>query len=292
MGEELSMQHQIEVKWATLWLFLAVGLGVNLIAWVKGFFVGLRPGFDPGIKGEDVLKGFLAFLSAEILVVPLALSLFYYLQGSDLPNSLRENPQLKAWVNLIIMAGGFVAVSITYLSMDPSRRQALWGEVRKLWSDHLAMGVAAWFVSYPVVMAFNAAISLVIIHFFSLPAVEQAAVQHVRLAMNSPLLFGMTTLSVVILIPLTEEYLFRGLLQVWLKEKLYSPYLSIALTSLIFAFFHFSTDYGITNIELLSSVFLLSCMLGYIFERQRSLLGSVALHGFFNLISLLLVFQK
>lgn len=285
------MHDQIEVKWVALWLFLAVGLGTTLVAWRRGFFVHLRAGYNPGIEGRDVLRGFAAFLLVEIFLVPSILSITFSIHGSDLFESLKQNPQFKAWVNLLIIFGGFIAVCIAYRGLNPDARKALWGDVRKSWLSQLVMGVAAWFISYPVVMILNTAISLLIEYFFSLPLVEQAAVQHVRLAMSNPLLFGMTAISVVILIPLTEEYLFRGLLQSWLKEKVYSPYLSIAITSLIFSFFHFSVDYGMTNIELLSSLFLLSCMLGYLFERQRSLLAPVALHGFFNFISLLLVFQ-
>ena len=95
--------------------------------------------------------------------------------------------------------------------------------------------------------------------------------------------------AVIILVPITEEFLFRGLLQSWLKQKLRSPLCSILFSSGIFVFFHYSSQLGLSNIPLLSSLFVLSCMLGYLYERQHSLWAPIGLHCFFNFMSLLLL---
>ena len=63
------------------------------------------------------------------------------------------------------------------------------------------------------------------------------------------------------------------------------------IASLIFAAFHFSTSQGLNNIELLVSLFVLSCFLGFLYERQESLLASMALHATFNAISILAILE-
>jgi uncharacterized protein len=64
---------------------------------------------------------------------------------------------------------------------------------------------------------------------------------------------------------------------------------SILLASLIFAFFHFSYSQGIDNIEVITSLFVFSCFLGFVYERQQSLWASVGLHALFNAISVVLI---
>lgn len=64
---------------------------------------------------------------------------------------------------------------------------------------------------------------------------------------------------------------------------------AIALTSLIFASFHFSALQGISNIELLGALFVLSCYLGYFHEMGNSIFIPIGLHSVFNFVNIVLV---
>lgn len=291
LAEIANIQEHLQEKWLIFWYALGLSLWVIVIAWRRGFFKSFQASPYPIIRGIDVLKGFGFFLFAEILLIPALIGLSFSLTGTDLTHSIDIHPQLKGWLNLFIILGGFIGVVFAYLQLTPIQRQQLWYQTTTAWYIHMGMGIVAWFIIYPVVLAFSEGTSLAIWHLFHHSAVEQVAVQNVRHVKDNPLLFGLTAVSIVTLVPLTEEFLFRGLLQSWFKQKFHNATIAIALSSIIFALFHFSKKHGVTNIELLSSLFLLSCMLGYIYERQRSLWASVGLHGFFNFMSLLMISQ-
>ncbi len=291
MTEANEIQTQLLEKemiflWALVVALLALG-----IAWRKGLFKSFQASPFPVIRGKDVLKGFGFFLFIELLLIPVLASLIFVLAGKN-PQNLHLTFQMKGWLNLFIILGGFGGVLAAYLELPVTQRQQLWQQTATPWYSHVGIGVAAWFVSYPLVLAVSQGLSLGLWHVFHQPFVEQVAVQNLRHAMADPLLFGLTSLTVITLVPFTEEVLFRGLLQSWLKRKFQNTTSAILLSSLIFALFHYSSRQGMTNIELLSSLFLLSCMLGYLYERQRSLWASVGLHAFFNLMSLFMIFQQ
>jgi membrane protease YdiL (CAAX protease family) len=291
IAEISQVQDQLQEKWLIFWWALSIGLLALTIAKSKGLFNPFTASSLPLIRGKDVLRGFGFFLFMELLLIPALVSLTLKLRGEDVQQVFQLHAQGRGWINLLIIVGGFVGVSLAYFEIPSTQRQFFWRQTNEPWYNHVWIGIAAWFVSFPVVLAFSDGLSLILWHIFHHPLVEQVVVQHLRQIMAHPLLFGLTALFVVTIVPLTEEFLFRGLLQTWLKHKFHNTSIAIILSSLVFALFHYSSHQGITNIELLSSLFLLSCMLGYIYERQRSLWASVGLHSFFNLMSLLMIFK-
>nr|WP_249274236.1 CPBP family intramembrane glutamic endopeptidase [Parachlamydia sp. AcF125] len=104
-------------------------------------------------------------------------------------------------------------------------------------------------------------------------------------------LFLVTSLSVLILVPFAEEILFRGYLQTWIKQKL-GRFWTIGLTSLVFALFHYAERQGIRNIQFVGVLFIFSCFLGFIKERQQSIWAPFGLHLAFNSIALAAIYLK
>ena len=82
-------------------------------------------------------------------------------------------------------------------------------------------------------------------------------------------------LNTVLIGPVFEEVLFRGLLQSALTAQLRRPWLSILITSLLFASFH-------PYITQWAALFILSVALGYAYEKSGSLLRPIFMHIFFN----------
>lgn len=292
MIETVELQEQLQQKWMIFEWALAIGLCMLGIAWRQGAFRPFRASFVPVIQGKEVLKGFGLFLSVEIIVLPALFSLLYgFIRGESI-NLAQLSEVTKGWLNLATVLGGFGGALCAYFQLIPAQRQQLWKQTATPWYYQIGIGIGAWCVCYPLVLAFNEVVSLIVWHLFHHSTLDQIAVQNLRKVLEYPWLFGWTALAIVTFVPWTEEFLFRGLLQNWLKQRLHHPALAIGLSSLVFAFFHYSHVQGITNIELLSSLFLLSCVLGFLYERQRSLWASVGLHGFFNLMSLLLIFRE
>lgn len=287
LAEIQSIQEELNQKWLVFWWALPVSILAIAVAWSKRFFRPIHFNESPMIHGKDVLRGFGYFLFVELLLVPTLVGLALIFMKFDIETTIFTS-HMKSWINFFIILGGFAAAFTAYLELKPIQKSQLWGPRDQLFQN-LKMGIFSWFLSFPIVLFFSQGVSLALWHFFHHPFVEQVAVQNIRNSMESPFLFISTALSIFTLVPFTEEFLFRGLLQSWLKQKFHRPSLAIFFSSLVFTLFHYSSSHGLSNIELLSSLFLLSCMLGYLFERQHSLWAPIGLHGFFNLISVLMI---
>lgn len=159
------------------------------------------------------------------------------------------------------------------------------------WGNDLLIGMAGWLIALPIVVLVSHLVTLGLALFIEPVPVEQLAVQELKSAIKEPSLFAAMIGVVVIGAPFIEETLFRGFLQTSIV-RIAGCWWGIALTSLIFTFFHFSPDQGISNIEILSSLFVLSCFLGYVRERQGNLWGAISLHCCFNTLSAFLIFTE
>ncbi|WP_068468015.1 CPBP family intramembrane glutamic endopeptidase [Candidatus Protochlamydia phocaeensis] len=290
MLQEAVINEEIQQHLVLIFLGLLIGAGLLFLAWRNGAFHSFTPSFLPKIKGREVLKGFAAFLLAELVMVPaLVVVGAYVLMGKILTASMLS-PELKGWINIGVVFGGFIGVWSIYRGLPAEKRGQFW-QARSPWYKQVFVGMIAWLVSYPLVIAFSQLISLIVLALYRQPELDQVAVRHMKSLLSDPLIFSITAIEVICLVPFTEEFLFRGLLQSWLKSKFNHVPLAIVLTSLLFAIFHYSGSQGLTNIELLSSLFVLSCVLGYIYEKQHSLWAPIGMHAFFNLMNVLLIFK-
>ena len=87
---------------------------------------------------------------------------------------------------------------------------------------------------------------------------------------------------IIIIAPIIEEIVFRGLFYKTLKN--FIPFVQASIiSSLIFAIIH-------ENILSLTILFLLSLYLTWIFERTNSILYSILTHSIFNFLNLLLIY--
>ena len=80
--------------------------------------------------------------------------------------------------------------------------------------------------------------------------------------------------------------LFRGFLQTYIRKHL-GPKQAIVITSLCFSFFHYASGQGLGNIMIITSLFVLALFLGFLYEKQGSLLAPMVLHASFNTISVI-----
>jgi len=148
------------------------------------------------------------------------------------------------------------------------------------------LGILIWIISFPVVAFVDQIANLVTYLVFGVSHVEQVAVRYVRLAAESPYLLTIAMISTVIAAPILEEWVFRGFMQTYLKSKI-GFFKALICTSLIFALFHLSPAQGAGNFTLIFSLFTLALYLGFLYERQKSLIAPIALHMTFNSISVI-----
>ncbi len=120
-------------------------------------------------------------------------------------------------------------------------------------------------------------------HYFTPPSgIESTLDQIIRggLLSNSLLFF-----SVIVLAPLGEEYLFRGVLLSGLSSKV-STFSAISLSSVVFMSFHLLEYYGYWFA--LVAILILGVLLAIIRLRSRSMLAPIVCHASYNLIMLTL----
>jgi membrane protease YdiL (CAAX protease family) len=89
-------------------------------------------------------------------------------------------------------------------------------------------------------------------------------------------------ITAVICAPIFEEIIFRGIIQKGLVNKGIEPWKAIVTASVIFGLVH-------ANPWQFVGAVLLGCVLGLVYEKTKSLLLPMLLHGFNNLCSTLLI---
>ena len=127
---------------------------------------------------------------------------------------------------------------------------------------------------------------LINLTLFGIHPVEQLAVKYLKLSLESPFTSFVAFLSILLAAPIMEEFIFRGVLQSYLRKKL-GMIPAILLASFAFALFHIQPADKLANFPLILSLFVFACYLGFLYERQRSLFSPIALHVTFNLISVI-----
>ena len=110
---------------------------------------------------------------------------------------------------------------------------------------------------------------------------EQQAVQTLRVAatLGQRIVLGMAT---IVLAPIAEELLFRGVLYSWIRHLGY-PKLALWITALIFALMHL-------NPATFLPLALLAVLLAVLYERTGNLLAPIAAHSFFNAFNFALLY--
>lgn len=292
MSELLAERMELFVR-----VFL-ISLVLNWLVWKFGWYAIHRPKQESAsaITFGDVIGVFAVFIIMEAFVVPSLLIFWLAWESGSIAqiNKIQISPYVQGWMNLATMALSYMAVFCYCMLRGRSKlRTIFWHTstpVRRIHSftKDSALGALTWFLSFPTVVAASQFIAIILLLLVPDHPIDQVAVRHLKMTMNYPLLYVTTAIAIVCIVPIFEEIIFRGFLQTWLVDS-FGLKRGIGLTSLVFAFFHFSFSQGIQNIELITSLFILSCFLGFLYEKLGSLWASISLHVVFNGVSVLML---
>ena len=231
------------------------------------------------------LIGFLLFLGACAFVPSWTVKIIHYLDThgySSFSQSEAFNfAQAMAIVVAFLLLLGFSRIHTIEI------RKRIWGERSILGS--ILKGILFCVIAYPIVMAIVQTIHMMAEFFGARPIHDQVAISQLKALQSYPWLFWSFAAAIVFIVPIVEEFLFRGLLQNYFTNFC-SPRVAIGLSSLIFAFFHYSPVQGATNIELLLGLFLYSFFIGTFYIRQASLWTPIAMHASFNALTIFILF--
>lgn len=259
------------------------------------FFIARRAGYFrlPPVGSRfpvtllQTLGIFFTYLLLAFLVLPVInVGLIRLMNQNDV------SKKWLGWAQIVSLFFVFICLlSYCFLIKSRARSFIFWGEgetgVRRI-SKSVLMGFMSWVISYPFVFLTGIVTSLISLAIWKEAKVEQVAVKQLKMTMGQPLLFSLMIFVVVLLIPFMEELLFRGFLQSLMKRYLGRMW-SLLATALIFALVHYAPSQGTGNFQLISTLFVLSIFLGFIYERERTLWAPIALHSAFNGFSVILI---
>ena len=176
--------------------------------------------------------------------------------------------------------GTALLLSLAFLKYHGSNWRTVLGLDRPGLGGTLVMTVLALIVILPATWGLQA-LSVLTLKHFHYPVEDQTAVDLLENA-KSPGLRAYLVFFAVILAPLAEEFVFRGVLYPWLKQR-GLPVMAWLLPSFLFAVIHVS-------LPIFVPLFFLALALTWLYQTTGRLLANVLVHGLFNGINVILLF--
>ncbi len=273
------------------WLFLTFIVTLGAVAlsaaihqgWLRGHVFDDLPPRRAGLTAIDVLIAMLVFLAGGLLLQPILQRL-----GLDLEAPEDMTAFESALMALIGQAVVQLPVAAVVVGLSLSRVGNLreFGLPMRIEARQISAGLLALVVAAPMVMGVTVIMQIVSL----LLGQEVPTVGHdlLRLLMESQdaRATAMMLVSAVILAPLLEEIVFRGLLQTVFLESIgwTARWPAILSAAILFALVHG----GVAARQALPGLFVLGVVLGWLYERYNSLWPSIVLHMAFNVVNILL----
>ncbi len=272
---------------------LCFGCLTSLFAYHLGYYTLPKEQEKTTLTFMDVVKVFFIFLCVPLVMVPALFMLIIWIQTGNFPSSasLSVSEEMQGWLNIILIGLTTAALLLFYFCLGKNKKRSiLRSKAFHFFSciEGIKMGGVTWLVAFPLVVGIGQLVAMATYWFFDRVPLEQVAVKQLKASLNDPFLFWVVSFGIVGIVPFLEEFIFRGCLQTWVKQR-FGLFFSIVFSAFIFACFHFSPSQGIGNTELIISLTILGSYLGFIYERQQSLSAPYALHAVFNGVSTLLI---
>ncbi len=253
-----------------------------ITGWRRGFFVFSIKEWEVPIRFYQLMIAFAIYFLVTTATSTIVLALF---KKEIMANYLAYS----SWINFAISFLIFVFLAIYWCFLPEKVRYGILrrpSEKRKLQEDIWA-ACYAWILSFPLVLFLSQGLELITYKVFHVTQVpDQIAVKFLKSTFSNPLFFVLAVCAIIILAPLIEELLFRGFLQSYIRRHL-GPKQAILITSVCFSLFHYAAGQGLGNISIIISLFILSLFLGFICEKQGTLLAPMVLHSLFNTVSVI-----
>lgn len=266
-------------------IIFAVGTAAGGAAWMIVRSPRHRLADQPlrhhGLEPLDVFAAMCIFLIGQVAAVAAA-------------KLVRNSPHFAADVRepAAILTGqalmhgvvaAFILVRVHTARTGGMRALGLWPLARP-WHALCLLGATA--VGIPIVFATLYATVIVgeLIRGEPPPPAGHFMLEQIRAA-RSPVTLGLLYVSAVVVAPVAEEIIFRGLIQNVLVRYMGAArrWWAIFITSLLFAAIHL----GATPIpEPIIALFVLSMLFGWLYERTGNLWLPIALHAIFNALNI------
>ena len=188
----------------------------------------------------------ITLITVSLIIATSSICLVFF---SDLKDDL------VFFITYLVGMGG--AVLLTYLAYKKLFSQPLW--------NFKLLQTRAIIALFPLVLVFQFGVTTPLI---SLIPISASTEMQLLKTFSNPSIF--TFLSIVVLAPILEELLFRGIILRGLLARMSAPK-AIGLSSFLFGFVHLNPWQFV-------SAFFMGLLLGWLFERQKSVANCVLVH--------------
>lgn len=221
-----------------------------------------------------VLIVWMLVISATAMVVKERLDYLVDWQKAFVDNLIFCISGLLGIAAVVILAGRFFARGLKGFGLD----------VRTAAKDFLA-AIVNLFAIWPIV-----ALMVVLTTYFGNllnPDFQIAPHDELKLLTEHSQLAVRIVIAAVaiVVVPVFEEMLFRGLLQTMIRSYLQKPWLAVFITSALFASAHANTGHW-------PALFVLSVCMGYAYEKSGSLYRAIFIHMIFNAVNIINVINS
>lgn len=180
----------------------------------------------------------------------------------------------------VLAAVCFQGVSLVLIHFFVREHEMGWTEafgLRNNWKRAVLFGVLATLLFLPIGWGLQWSSIELMSHLNVEPNQQEAvrALEHVEGWADRLAIAGVA----VVLAPIAEEILFRGILYSFVRRLGY-PGLALWSTSLLFALIHW-------NVMTFVPLFVLAVVLVLLYEKTNNLLAPIAMHSFFNALNFL-----
>ena len=280
---------------ALIGVALAWALATFGIAALFGYFRSPERGLVARPSFKDVAIGFSLLFSAAVFVIPVIYFLVVWQQTGFIQRVDQAGPIVKGWAQVSGLGALALIVPLHMRWMPRTLWTQIWAGVDRLTARRVThdsiMALITLVVAYPSILLMNQLVKYLIGLFEVDVTLQQVVVSELAEVVSYPALFWSFAFCIVVVVPVVEEWLFRGILLGWMVDIM-SRRTALALSSLIFALAHFATAQGLGNIELIATLWVFSLFLGFIYLRQQSLLASIVLHSLFNAVTVIYLLQS
>lgn len=263
------------IKVQLLWILVLSALSMiayRVIRVKKLCTITKTPSVSVNLK--DILISFGFYLMLSLLVVPVA---FQFMKNLYLKAPIETISLFQLF--FMTFVAGFL---VTFIKI---RKFKLF-EKPENYFEILLKSLLYLAVIFPIVSLIGQLSDTFLFLAFDVQGYQQLAVLFLKKTIGNPIALTSSMISIVILAPLVEELLFRGLLLNFLKNR-FGMKTAVIASGILFAIFHFSQSQGLGNLSLLLSLSYFGMMLAVFYLMTSSLIYPMMLHAIFNLLSTL-----
>lgn len=244
-------------------------------------FDAVRPR-ETGLKLIDLFLGIWILLASSMFLGPAFRALGIPFQEADAKPTLLQSALMPLLGQLITQLPIVVFIVWRLWPVPGAIRE--FGFVSRQPAREMLAGFLALLAAMPMVLG-SSAICMIIAKMLEQPA-PTVGHEMLKTLLDStdPLATALMVTSAVLVAPILEEIIFRGLVQTallaWLGPQ--SRWLMLLIASAVFALIHGS----VASWHVLPGLFILGLVLGWLYEKYNSLLPAIVLHTLFNLVNI------